>query len=55
MGAAVAFGFRLPSCLPLRECRRVAAARKLFTGVFYALRDGEVRSLTARSRALEAG
>jgi hypothetical protein len=34
---------------------KTAAARKLLTCVFYAMRDGEVRSLAARSRALEAG
>ena len=38
-----------------RNIAKAAAARKLLTCVFYALRDGEVRSLTARSRALEAG
>ena len=34
---------------------KTATARKLLTCVFYAMRDGEVRSLAARSRALEAG
>jgi transposase len=38
-----------------RNIAKAAAARKLLTCVFYAMRDGEVRSLTARSRALEAG
>ena len=40
---------------PARNIAKAAAARKLLTLVFYALRDGEVRSLAARSRALEAG
>ena len=30
-------------------------ARQLLTCVFYAMRDGQVRSLAARSRAAEAG
>ena len=34
---------------------KTAAARKLLTCVFYALRDGQVGSLAARSRAQEAG
>jgi transposase len=38
-----------------RNIARAAAARKLLTCVFYALRDGQVRSLSARSRADEAG
>ena len=38
-----------------RNIAKVAAARKLLTCVFYAMRDGEVRSLTARSQAREAG
>jgi transposase len=38
-----------------RNIAKTAAARKLLTCVFYAMRDGEVRSLAARSRALEAG
>jgi hypothetical protein len=39
-----------------RNIAKVAAARKLLTCVFYAMRDGEVRSLTAAGRALaEAG
>ena len=33
---------------------KTAAARKLLTCVFYAMRDGQVRSLAARSRAAEA-
>jgi transposase len=37
-----------------RNIAKAAAARKLLTCVFYAMRDGEVRSLAARSRALEA-
>ena len=38
-----------------RNIAKAAAARKLLTCVFYALRDGQVRSLAARSRAHEAG
>jgi transposase len=38
-----------------KNIAKTAAARKLLTCVFYALRDGEVRSLAARSRAAEAG
>ena len=38
-----------------RNIAKVAAARKLLTCVFYAMRDGHVRSLAARSRAAEAG
>jgi transposase len=38
-----------------RNIARAAAARKLLTCVFYAMRDGQVRSLAARSRAAEAG
>ena len=38
-----------------RNIAKVAAARKLLTCVFYALRDGQVRSLAARSRAQQAG
>jgi transposase len=38
-----------------RNIAKAAAARKLLTCVFYALRDGQVRSLSARSRADEAG
>jgi hypothetical protein len=38
-----------------RNIARTAAARKLLTCVFYALRDGQVRSLAARSPAQEAG
>ena len=38
-----------------RNIARAAAARKLLTCVFYAMRDGQVRSLAARSRAHEAG
>jgi len=34
-----------------RNIAKVAAARKLLTCVFYAMRDGEVRSLAARSAA----
>ena len=61
---------RLPADTPVREVKdriiarrgtearniaKVAAARQLLTCVFYAMRDGEVRSLAARSSALEAG
>jgi hypothetical protein len=38
-----------------RNIAKAAAARKLLTCVFYALRDGQVRSLAACSRAQEAG
>ena len=38
-----------------RNIAKVAAARKLLTCVFYAMRDGQVRSLAARSRAPDAG
>jgi transposase len=38
-----------------KNIAKTAAARKLLTCVFYAMRDGEVRSLAARSRAAEAG
>jgi hypothetical protein len=38
-----------------RNIAKAAAARKLLTCVFYALCDGQVRSLVARSRAHEAG
>jgi transposase len=38
-----------------RNIAKTAAARKLLTCVFYAMRDGEVRSLAAPARALEAG
>jgi transposase len=38
-----------------KNIAKAAAARKLLTCVFYALRDGQVRSLAARSRADEAG
>jgi hypothetical protein len=38
-----------------RNIAKAAAARKLLTCVFYAMRDGQVRSLAARSRAQEAG
>ena len=34
-----------------RNIAKVAAARKLLTCVFYAMRDGEVRSLNPRSAA----
>ena len=37
-----------------KNIAKVAAARKLLTCVFYAMRDGEVRSLAPRSAA-EAG
>jgi hypothetical protein len=39
----------------VRNITKAAAARKLLTCVFYAMRDGKVRSLATRSRALEAG
>ena len=38
-----------------RNIAKAAAARKLLTCVFYALRDGQVRSLAAPGRAAEAG
>ncbi|HYZ57845.1 MAG TPA: IS110 family transposase [Streptosporangiaceae bacterium] len=38
-----------------RNIAKVAAARKLLTCVFYAMRDGQVRSLAPRSHAAEAG
>ena len=38
-----------------RNIAKAAAARKLLTCVFYAMRDGQVRSLAARSHAHEAG
>ena len=38
-----------------RNIAKVAAARKLLTCVFYAMRDGHVRSLTARPAEQEAG
>jgi hypothetical protein len=38
-----------------RNIAKTAAARKLLTRVFYAMRDGEVRSLAAPARALQAG
>jgi transposase len=38
-----------------RNIARAAAARKLLTCVFYAMRDGQVRSLAARGRTAEAG
>ncbi|HEX6520523.1 MAG TPA: IS110 family transposase, partial [Streptosporangiaceae bacterium] len=38
-----------------RNIAKAAAARKLLTCVFYAMRDGEVRSLAASGRAAEAG
>jgi transposase len=37
-----------------RNIARVAAARQLLTCVFYAMRDGQVRSLAARAAAQEA-
>jgi transposase len=37
-----------------KNIAKTAAARKLLTCVFYAMRDGQVRSLAARSRAAEA-
>ena len=36
-----------------RNIAKVAAARKLLTCVFYAMRDGHVRSLAARAAAAE--
>jgi transposase len=38
-----------------KNIAKTAAARKLLTCVFYAMRDGEVRSLAAPARALQAG
>ena len=38
-----------------RNIAKVAAARKLLTCVFYAMRDGHVRSLAARTAQQEAG
>ena len=38
-----------------RNIAKAAAARKLLTCVFYAMRDGQVRSLAAPARALQAG
>jgi transposase len=38
-----------------RNIAKAAAARKLLTCVFYAMRDGQVRSLTARRHTAEAG
>ena len=37
-----------------KNIAKTAAARKLLTCVFYAMRDGQVRSLAARSRAAQA-
>jgi transposase len=37
-----------------RNIAKVAAARQLLTCVFYAMRDGQVRSLTARTAAQQA-
>ncbi len=60
---------RLPADTPVREVKdriiarrgtearniaKVAAARQLLTCVFYAMRDGQVRSLAARAAAKEA-
>ncbi len=60
---------RLPADTPVRDVKdriiarrgkearniaKVAAARQLLTCVFYAMRDGHVRSLTARAAAKEA-
>jgi transposase len=60
---------RLPADTPVREVKdriiarrgtqarniaKVAAARQLLTCVFYAMRDGHVRSLTARAAAKQA-
>jgi transposase len=60
---------RLPAGTPVRQARdriiarrgkearniaKVAAARQLLTCVFYAMRDGQVRSLTARATAQAA-
>jgi transposase len=38
-----------------RNIAKVAAARQLLTCVYYAMRDGHVRSLTARAAAQQAG
>jgi transposase len=38
-----------------RNIAKTAAARKLLTCVFYAMRDGQVRSLAVRSHAAETG
>ena len=38
-----------------RNIAKVAAARKLLTCVFYAMRDGHVRSMAARPAEREAG
>jgi hypothetical protein len=38
-----------------RNIAKGRRGRKLLTCVFYALRDGQVRSLAARSRAQQAG
>ena len=38
-----------------RNIAKAAAARKLLTCVFYAMRDGEVRSLAGPARAVKAG
>jgi transposase len=38
-----------------KNIAKTAAARKLLTCVYYAMRDGEVRSLAAPARALQAG
>ena len=38
-----------------KNIAKTAAARKLLTCVFYAMRDGQVRSLAAPARALQAG
>ena len=61
---------RTPAGTPIRQARdaiiarrgiqarniaKVAAARKLLTCVFYAMRDGHVRSLTACPAEQEAG
>jgi hypothetical protein len=60
---------RLPADTPVRDVKdriiarrgkearniaKVAAARQLLTCVFYAMRDGHARSLTARAAAKEA-
>ncbi len=38
-----------------RNIAKAAAARKLLTCVFYAMRDGQVRSLAARRQAADTG
>ena len=38
-----------------RNIAKTAAARKLLTCVFYAMRDGEVRPMTAAARTLQTG